>query len=76
MASPPPLPLVVSIAVASVEDTVEASSVVVLTVEAGFLLPLTGPMETFLMPGTSALTSSPASPGSRALLLAAKEWAQ
>ena len=76
MASPPPLPLVVPVAVAPVEDSVQASPVVVLPVEAGFLLPLTGPVETLPVPNTSASASSFALPGSRALLLAVVERTQ
>ena len=73
--------MVVLVVVALVEDPVEASPVeaspvVDFPVEAGFLLPLTGPVETLPMPRTSASTSSFASPSSRALFLAAVERVQ
>ena len=76
MASPPSPPLVVPIVVAPVEDPVEAPPVVVFPIEAGFLLPLIGLVETLSVPGTSASASSLASPRSRALLLAVVERAQ
>ena len=76
MASHPHLCLVVPIAVAPVEDPVEASLVVDFPVEAGFLFPWTGPVEILLVPGSSASASSLASLGSRALLLATTERAQ
>ena len=58
-----------------IEDPVEASLVVVLPVEVGFLLPLTGSVEILPVPGTSTSASSFASPGSQALLLATAERA-
>ena len=76
MAAPPPLPLVVPVAMAPVEDPVEASLVVDFPVEADFLLPLTGPVEILPVPSTSTSVSFPTSLGSRALLLAAVEQVQ
>ena len=76
MASPPPLPLVVPVAVALVEDPVEAPPIVVFPVEADFLLPLTGPVETIPVLGTFASAAFPTSPGSQMQLLAVVGRAQ
>ena len=77
MAFPVPVPLVILVAEAPVETPVEtpveASPVVDFPIEAGFLLPWTGPVETLLVPSMFASTSSPVSSGLRVLLLAIVE---
>ena len=72
---------VVPVIVALVEDPVDASSVGASPIggfpnEAGSLSPLTGRVETLLVPSTSASAYSPASLGSLALLMAVVERAQ
>ena len=76
MASHSHLPLVVLVAMAPVEDPVEASPVVDFPVGVGFLLLWTGPVEILLVLDTFASASSLALLGSRELLLAVAEQAQ